>query len=130
MELFKAANFIEMMNTKGDLAQEELILSEGVMLKELDLIYGKKTAQNLVVTHLISLSDQTNIKEEAKLNDVQLKICAINVLKSCSGITIPELAHMILQFSSGKYGKFYGQMDIMSISEWSRLYMKKRGSII
>jgi hypothetical protein len=130
MDLFKAANFTSVINTKGNLPQDKLIMSQGVKLAELDAIYGKGTAKKLVILHLLDLADLLNFDENKKLNEFQLGICADNMLKYCRGITIPELVDMLRKFTSGKYGKFFAQMDIMAIGEWTRLYMRERGDII
>ncbi|MBR8535123.1 hypothetical protein KDU71_06105 [Carboxylicivirga sediminis] len=125
-----AANYSHIIEHKGHLPQEELIYSSAIRLCEIDKIYGKGVAKNFVIAYLINFCDLLNIKEDAKLNNIQLSTCALNILMRCNGITISELADMIRKFSSGKYGQFYGQMDIMTIGEWARLYMKERGDII
>ncbi|MBR8536094.1 hypothetical protein KEM09_05145 [Carboxylicivirga mesophila] len=125
-----AANYTRIIEHKGHLPQEELIYSSAIRLCEIDKIYGKGVAKNFVIAYLINFCDLLNIKEDAKLNEIQLSTCALNILMRCNGITISELADMIRKFSSGRYGQFYGQMDIMTIGEWTMVYMKDRGDII
>lgn len=119
-----------MNNIIRDVSQKKLIISRSIRLSEIDKAYGTGASKALVVAYLINLCELTNFKEDAKLSELQMSSCADAILNRCRGITIPELALMFVKFSSCHYGRFYGQMDIMSIDEWTKSYMFERGETI
>lgn len=129
-DFFTAAHIDTILPKYKEIPRKQLIASNGIKLGEIDAIYKPETAINFITIYLIRFSEMININESSKLNEYQMKLCASNILERCNGITIPELALMFKYFSQGRYGKFYGNMDIMAISQWADEYMKERGEII
>lgn len=107
-----------------------LIKSKSIKLCEIDFAYGRGAALSLISAYLIKFCDLLNFKDDAMLNSFQIKECARNIYTICKGITIPEIVLMFTHFATGRYGTFFGNMNIMDIGNWTRRYMNKRGEII
>lgn len=130
VSFLEAANYDRISTIIEDQTRTTLIKSKSIKLCEIDFAYGRGAALSLISAYLIKFCDLLNFKDEAMLNSLQIKECARNIYTICNGITIPEIALMITHFTAGKYGTFFGNMNIMDISNWSRSYMNTRGEII
>lgn len=103
---------VELSNVK-DLSKLHGI--EGVpTLKVLEEAYSTKFASRVwLKAQLVVVNDFVGTKE--KLDDMQLHNLCDQILVEYAGLNLMELCCFFSRLRSGKYGKFYGSVDPMSI---------------
>lgn len=123
-------NFDNVANSISNKPEKLLICSNKPLLYEIEEAYGFDTISDLITAYLFKFQTLLNIKDEYKLNSDQMLVCAKNIIPFLRGLTISEIVAMFNRFLSGEFGKFYGNIDIMTIGEWVRAFKKKRGDFI
>lgn len=123
-------NFDNVIASCSEKTEKQIICTNKPLFHEIEKVYGKGCVTDVLVAYLFKFQSLLNIKDENKLNNDQISMCADNILPFLRGLTIGEIAMMFKRFSSGEFGKFYGNIDIMTIGEWVRAFKKKRSEVI
>lgn len=84
------------------------------MLAELNMTYGENTAAMWLSAQLFRLSEYSGAKE--KLTAWQIENCASAIADEFYGLSVTELMLFFKRFMAGRYGKFYGAVDPLTIT--------------
>ena len=90
----------------------------------LNTAYGEKTAAMWLVPQLYNLSEYCGCKDKLSAN--QLKECASVIATEFSYLSVTELMLFFYRFKSGRYGRFYGSIDPLIITESLRKFLGER----
>lgn len=113
-------NFCEALNPSkqfGFCADEENCFTNDKFptLNLLKEVYGNTAPVVWIVPQLFNISEFCGCKE--KLSDMQLKELALLISQKYWFLKVSELMLFFFKFKSGEYGRFYGSVDPMVISE-------------
>ena len=97
-------------------------------LRELNVSYGDMTAAIWLTPQLYNLSEFCGCKE--KLTGNSLKECAHVIASEFAFLKVTELMLFFYWFKSGKYGKFYGSVDPLTITLSLRTFLDERVAIL
>ena len=128
--LMAVTNFDNVFNHIKNKTEKEIMLSNKPLLHEIEKVYGNETVIQILTGYIYKFQTLLNIKDEYKLNDAQMSMCANNAITHLRGLTISEIASMFKRFLSGEFGHFYGNIDIMTLGEWVIEFKRKRGDLI
>lgn len=106
---------------------EESFFGDFPTLSQLRVL-GKNTAKQWLVPQLENLSEFCGVKD--KLTTSQLKDLAFIISQKYYFLKISELMLFFTQFKSGQYGRFYGTVDPLIITNALRDFCSERGTII
>lgn len=84
------------------------------MLAELNMTYGANTAVAWLLPQLYNLSEYSGCKE--KMSTRQAEDCAFAIADEFYGLSVTELMLFFKRFKAGRYGKFYGSVDPLTIT--------------
>lgn len=112
------------------MTKEAIIKSNKPLLVEIESMYSFGTIKTIIGAYLYKFQSLLNLKDEVKMDSDQINICAMNIIPLLRGLTLGEIVMMFNRFASGEFGKFYGNVDIMTIGEWVREFKRKRGKLI
>lgn len=90
--------------------------------------WGENITEAWLELHLIDLGEFSGVKD--KLSTSQLDSISQVIMATWGYYKVSEMMLFFLQFKSGKYGKFYGSVDSMVITEALRKFDKERCQII
>ena len=90
----------------------------------LNTTYGNQTAAMWLVPQLYNLSEYCGCKD--KLSGSQLKECASVIASEFHYLSVTELMLFFHRFKSGRYGRFYGAVDPLIITESLRKFLGER----
>lgn len=128
--LIKGVSFFEILGKNISKSKKAIICTNEPLFYEIEQLYGNNTVIQLLATYLFNFQGLLNFKDENKLNDTQIQVCAINILPLVRGITITETVLMLNSFLTGEYGNFYGAIDIMIICQMVKKYKQNRSNFI
>lgn len=103
-------------------------LSDFPTLNDVRIAYGENTASVWLIPQLTNLSEFCGCKE--KMNGKQIEECAIVIATEFSYLKISEIMLFFFRFKSGKYGRFYGAVDPLVITESLRKFLNERSEYI
>lgn len=86
--------------------------------------WGENITEAWLEMQLIDLSEFSGVKD--KLSTFQLDSISQVIMATWGYYKVTEMMLFFLQFKSGKYGKFYGSVDSMVITEALREFDKER----
>lgn len=87
--------------------------------------YGKKSASvSWIIPHLVVLSEYAGV--EKKLTEKQLHGCAQAISRVFYFLKVSELMLFFENFKNGVYGRFYGSVDPMAITDSLWTFVKWR----
>lgn len=86
--------------------------------------WGENITEAWLEMQLIDLSEFSGVKD--KLSTFQLDSISQVIMATWGYYKVSEMMLFFLQFKSGKYGKFYGSVDSMVITEALREFDKER----
>lgn len=84
-------------------------------IKVLTEAYGEQVAESWVMIQLNDLSEFAGCKEKMSIH--QIEQVAKVILMEFGYLKVTELMHFFVLFKSGKFGKFYGAVDGLVITE-------------
>ena len=93
-------------------------------LTELNVTYGDNTSTMWLVPQLYNLSEYCGCRD--KLQGKPLEECASVIAMEFYYLSVTELMLFFHWFKSGKYGRFYGNVDPLVITTSLRDFIKER----
>ena len=93
-------------------------------LAQINATYGFQTAAMWLVPQLYNLSEYCGCKD--KLLGRPLEECASVISKEFYYLSVSELMLFFHRFKSGRYGRFYGSIDPLVITNAIRMFLKER----
>ncbi len=104
-----------------------MYLGKAPALSVVSNAFGENVTKSWLSYQLIDLSEFSGCKD--KLTTFQVSsICEV-IMSTWYYLTVVELMHFFLQFKAGKYGKFYGAVDGLAITESLRAFVEERWTI-
>lgn len=107
---------------------ERCFFGSAPTLQAVDNAYGTGVSQAWLVVQLYNLSEYCGCRE--KLTEMQLRELASVMRQQYSFLKVTEFMVFFQQFKAGVFGRFYGSVDPMVITEAVRTFMAHRGAII
>ena len=86
--------------------------------------YGEKTAAMWLVPQLYNLSEYCGCRDKLSAN--QLKECASVIATEFAFLSVTELMLFFHRFKAARYGRFYGTVDPLIITESLRKFLGER----
>lgn len=93
-------------------------------LEKINEVYGKNTAKAWLIPELIDLSEYCGAKDKITTN--QLSQCADIIANDYSYLKVSELLLFFGKFKRCCYGRFYGTVDPLIITEALREFCRER----
>lgn len=93
-------------------------------LATLGKLYGQTEVETIVALHIHNLSEYTGVKD--KLTPRQMHEIASIIVSEYGYLTITEIIYFFYLFKAGRFGKFYGVVDGLVITNALRDYMEIR----
>lgn len=127
-----AIAFLEKFNPKQQMQMvsdsDDCIFGDYKTLAQLKSELGKNTPVAWLVPQLLNLSEFCGCK--GKLSEDQLEECSFTIATEFYFLKVSELMLFFHKFKSGKYGKFYGNVDPMVITTSLRTFICERNQRI
>lgn len=113
-------------SVQTDLCNNEEISYFGAYptLRKLNEVYGKNTAKAWVIPELVDLSEYCGAKD--KITNNQISQCADIIANDYSYLKVSELLLFFGKFKRCCYGRFYGSVDPLIITEALREFCRER----
>lgn len=86
--------------------------------------FGDATAESWLEIQLYDLSEFSGCKD--KLTTRQLEQIAKVIISQYGHLKVTELMHFFLRFKAGKFGRFYGAVDGLVITEALQTFLQTR----
>lgn len=93
----------------------ECILGRYPTLLQLKKVYGQNVVESLIEIQLNDLNKFSNVRE--KMSIEQLDSTARVIIINYPSMKVTELLLFFVMLKGGKYGKFYGAVDGMAITD-------------
>lgn len=93
-------------------------------LNVLNEAFGKNITETWLAIQIRNLSEFSGVKD--KLDTAQIDMLAKTIIATFHFLKVTELMHFFLLFKSGKYGKFYGAVDGIVITEALQDFCRER----
>ncbi len=103
---------------------EKAYSEKSPVIGDIDRIYGNGSSSVWVKTQVLGLDFVSSTKESADIN--AMDEFAQLFSRQYSHIKLTEFLLFIARFKLGRYGKFYGYFDMLTIGEAFRKYLKER----
>lgn len=104
------------------------IFGKAPTLSQVNATYGNNTSAAWLVPLIYDLSEFCGCKE--KISDKQTEEVAYIIVNDYHWLKVTEIMLFFWWFKSGKYGKFYGNVDPMIITTALRQFVDDRNAII
>ena len=132
-EMYKTSdNFLRLFNPDmqydycADL--QRCYMGKAPTLSVLNEAFGKNITETWLAIQLRNLSEFSGVKD--KLDTAQIDMLAKTIIAIFPYLKVTELMHFFLLFKSGKYGKFYGAVDGIVITEALQGFITERNNKI
>lgn len=93
-------------------------------LGQLNEVYGKNTAKAWIIPELVDLSEYCGAREKITAN--QLSQCADIIACDYYYLKVSEMLLFFARFKRCRYGRFYGKIDPLIITEALREFCRER----
>lgn len=93
-------------------------------LNEIDAAYGKNAGAAWLMPQLFSVGEFAGVRE--KMDEQQTLELAMVIRARYGFLTVTELMYFFFNLKAGKYGKFYGVVDPMVITEALGVFLNER----
>ena len=103
-------------------------LGKAPTLSTLNETFGAHITKAWLTIQLNNLSEFSGAKE--KFDTAQVDMLAKVIMSSFPYLKVTELMHFFLLFKTGKFGKFYGAVDGLAITESLRAFCNERREYI
>ena len=90
--------------------------------------FGKNIAETWLAIQIRDISEYSGCRD--KLGNEQIDRLAKVIMASFKFLKVTELMLFFLQFKSGKYGKFYGSVDSLAITESLQDFCCERKNVL
>lgn len=90
--------------------------------------FGKNITETWLAIQIRNLSEFSGVKD--KIDTSQIDALAKVIIATFKFLKVTELMHFFLLFKSGKYGKFYGSVDGLVITEALQDFCRERNEKI
>lgn len=90
--------------------------------------FGKNITETWLAIQIRDLSEFSGVKD--KIDTTQIDMLVKVIIATFHYLKVTELMHFFLLFKSGKYGKFFGAVDGMVITEALQTFCKERNEKI
>lgn len=104
----------------------DCFLGEHPTLGLLRTAYGNEAATMWLIPQLYNLSEYCGVKN--KLEGTPLMECASIIGNTYSYLKVSEIMLFFYRFKSGRYGRFYGNVDPMIITSSLQLFVNERNT--
>lgn len=109
---------------KDGLSEEECYFGEHPTLAEMAKEFDRKYPVAWLMAHLHDLSEYSGAR--GKLTGHVLQQCAVTIAMTFYFLKCTELMLFFMKFKSGAYGRFYGDIDPLIITESIRAFCGER----
>jgi hypothetical protein len=93
-------------------------------LRALNEAFGKNITETWLAIQIRNLSEFSGVKD--KIDITQVDELSKVIIATFHYLKVTELMHFFLLFKSGRYGKFYGVVDGLAITEALQDFCKER----
>ncbi len=107
---------------------DECFFGDYPTLSALKARYGRNAATIWMLAQLHNLSEYCGCK--GKLEGNPLEECAYVIGTEFAGLKVSELMLFFHRFKAGQYGRFYGSIDPLIITESLRKFCEERAAAI
>lgn len=107
---------------------ERCFLGNAPTLDRVSQAYREEVTESWLAIQLRDLSEFAGCR--SKMSTVQIDSLAKVIILNFSFLKVTELMFFFVQFKSGKYGKFYGAVDGLVITEALQEFVKGRNELI
>lgn len=90
--------------------------------------FGKNITETWLAIQIQNLSEFSGVRD--KIDTTQIDMLAKVIIATFSYLKVTELMHFFLLFKSGKFGKFYGAVDGLVITEALQDFCRERNDKI
>lgn len=104
--------------------RERYITATHPTLQEINEAYGKRTAKIWLMAQIVDLSEFAGAT--AKLSGKPLEQCANIIAEEHKHLTIYDIMLFLHDFKAGKFGRFYGSVDALAITEGVWKYKERK----
>lgn len=123
VERFSPINQVRLLHN-----EERSILADTPSMGAVRNTWGDTFVTRWLATHLIELNEYCGVKEKMSIN--QINQCAKILISQYGYLKPQEFMIFFLKFKAGEYGRFYGSIDPMVISDAMREFMTYRNKTI
>lgn len=88
--------------------------------------YGNNAPVMWLIPQLLNLSEYCGVKDDNKLKDKPLEECAFVIATEFHYLKVSEMMLFFHRFKAGRYGRFYGAVDPLIITESLRKFCEER----
>lgn len=107
---------------------KDCMFGEYPSMFDVNLAFGKNTSTAWLVIQLTDLSEYCGVKD--KLKGAALEETAYTIATDFGYLRISEMMLFFHRFKSGKYGRFYGNIDPLVITTSLRIFISERAEAI
>lgn len=107
---------------------ERCFIGTAPTLKVVEEVYGDRVAESWIAIQIRDLSEFAGCKD--KLSTTQIDQIAKVILLNFAYLKVTELMYFFVLFKSGKFGKFYGSVDGLVITEALQDFCQLRRDMI
>ena len=126
LDTFKPAN--QTKYCKGAESVRRCYTGKAPTLRTVSSAYGENIAELWLTSQLKDLSEFSGSRE--KLSVEQLDELARIINADFSGFRVTELMHFFSLFKAGHYGRFYGAVDGLAITEALQEFRRERDNLL
>lgn len=107
---------------------QRVYMGKAPTLSVLNEAFGKNITETWLAIQIRNLSEFSGVKD--KLDTAQIDMLAKTIIATFHYLKVTELMHFFLLFKSGKYGKFYGAVDGIVITEALQDFCRERNETL
>ncbi len=107
---------------------QRVYMGKAPTLSVLNEAFGKNITETWLAIQIQNLSEFSGVKD--KIDTTQIDMLAKVIIATFHYLKVTELMHFFLLFKSGKFGKFYGAVDGLVITEALQDFCRERNNKI
>lgn len=107
---------------------QRVYMGKAPTLRVVNEAFGKDVTEGWLAIQIRNLSEFSGVKD--KIDTEQIDMLAKVILATFHYLKVTELMHFFLLFKSGKFGKFYGVVDGLAITEALQTFCRDRNEKI
>lgn len=107
---------------------ERVYMGVAPSLSVLSAAFGKDVTETWLEIQIRNLSEFCGVRE--KISTEQTEELAKVIISQFHYLKVTELMHFFLRFKAGAYGRFYGSVDAMVITDALQTFCEERNSTI
>lgn len=107
---------------------QRVYMGKAPTLSVLNEAFGKNITETWLAIQIQNLSEFSGVKD--KIDTTQIDMLAKVIIATFHFLKVTELMHFFLLFKSGKFGKFYGVVDGLVITEALQDFCRERNNKI